>query len=103
MAMSNGIESFLVIYGSKDKKLDTTDNFNKFNVSMCKGLAFVHTFTGYDTASSFYQFGKAKFWAVWLAKLKAGDTTFSIMFKEFSNCPMNSEVNEFDTLCNFST
>ena len=59
MAMSNGIESFLVIYDLKDKKLDTTDNFNKFDVSVCKGLAFVYTFTGYDTASSFYQVGKA--------------------------------------------
>ena len=51
--------------------------------------------------SSFYKVGKAKFWAVWLAKLKFGDTTLSNIFKKFSNCPMNIEVNEFDMLCNF--
>ena len=68
---------------------------------MCKGLAFFHAFTGCDTVSSIYKVGKAKFWAVWLAKIKAGDTTLSNIFKKFSNCPMNTEVNEFDTLCNF--
>ena len=29
VAMSNGIESFLVVYGPKDKKIDIIDNFNK--------------------------------------------------------------------------
>ena len=50
---------------------------------------------------SFYKLEKTKFWAVWLAKLKVGDTTLANIFKKFSNCPMNIEVNEFDTLCNF--
>ena len=68
---------------------------------MCKGFAFFHAFTGCNTVSSFYKVGKAKFWAVWLAKIKAGDTTLSNIFKKFSNCPMNIEVNEFDMLCNF--
>ena len=35
VAMSNGIESFLVVYGSKDKKIDIIDNFNKLGVSVC--------------------------------------------------------------------
>ena len=68
---------------------------------MCKGFAFFHAFTGCNTVPSFYKVGKAKFWAVWLAKIKAGDTTLSNIFKKFSNCPMNIEVNEFDMLCNF--
>ena len=68
---------------------------------MCKGLVFFHAFTGCDTVSSFYKVGKAKFWVIWLAKVKSGDTTLSNIFKKFSNCPMNIEVNEFDTLCNF--
>ena len=68
---------------------------------MCKGLAFFHAFIECDTVSRFYKVWKAKFWAVWLAKEKAGDTTLSNIFKKFSNCPMNIEVNEFDTLCNF--
>ena len=80
---------------------DIIDNFNKFGVSVCKGLAFFHGFTGCNTVSSFYKFGKTKFWAVWLAKVKAGDAILSNIFKKFSNCPMNIEVNEFDTLCNF--
>ena len=58
VAMSNGIERFLVIYGSKDKKIDTIDDFNKFGVSVCKGLAFFHAFTGCDTVSSFVKSGK---------------------------------------------
>ena len=66
--MSNGIESFLVVYGPKDKKIDIINNFNKLGVSVCKGLAFFHAFTGCDTVSSFYKVGKAKFWAVWLVK-----------------------------------
>ena len=53
------------------------------------------------TVSSFYKVGKAKFWAVWLAKVKDGDTTFSNNFKKSSNYPRNIKVNEFDTLCNF--
>ena len=53
--MSNGIESFLVVYGPKDKKINKIDNFNKFSVGVCKGLAFFHAFTGCDTVSSFYK------------------------------------------------
>ena len=52
--------------------------------------------------SSFYNVGKAKFWVVWLAKVKTGDTTLSNIFKKLSNYPMNTKVNEFDTLCNFA-
>ena len=52
-AMSNGIKSFLVVYGPKDKnvidKINVFYNFNKFSVGMCKGLAFFHAFTGCDT------------------------------------------------------
>ena len=102
VAMSKRIESFLVVYSPKGKKIDIIDNFNKFSVSVCKGLAFFHAFTGCDTVSSFYKVEKAKFWAVWLAKVKVGDTTLSNIFKKFSNCPINIEVNEFDTLCNFA-
>ena len=51
--MSNGIKSFLVVYGPKDKnvidKINVFYNFNKFGVGMCKGLAFFHAFTGCDT------------------------------------------------------
>ena len=47
------IESFLVVYGPKDKKVDIFDNFNKFAVSVCKGFAFFHAFTGCDTVSRF--------------------------------------------------
>ena len=48
-----------------------------------------------------YKVGKAKFWPVWLAKVKVRDTTLSNNFKKFSNCPIDIEINEFDTLCNF--
>ena len=68
---------------------------------MCKGFAFFHVFTGCDTMSSFYRVGKDKFWAVRLAKVKTGDIALSNIFKKFSNCLLNIEVNEFDTLCNF--
>ena len=51
---------------------------------------------------SFYKVRKAKLLAVWLAQVKAGDTTLPNIFKKFGNCPMNIEVNEFDTLCNFA-
>ena len=98
---SNRIEGFLVVYGQRDKKIDIIDNFNKFGVNVCKVLVFFHAFTGCDTVSSFYKVGKAKFWAIWLAKVKAGGTTLYNIFNKFSNCPMNIEVNEFDTLCNF--
>ena len=101
VTMSNGIKSFLVVYGPKDKKIDLFNNFNKFDVSVCKGFAFFHAFTGCDTVSSFYKVRKTKFWAVWLAKVKAGDTTLSNIFKKLSNYPMNIEVNGLDTLCNF--
>ena len=36
VAMSKGIDSFLVVNGPKEKKIDTIDNFNKFGVSVCK-------------------------------------------------------------------
>ena len=89
--MSNWIESFFVVFDPKDKKIYITDHFNKFSVRVCKGLAFFQAFTGCDTVSSFYKIGKAKFWVVWLAKVKAVDTTLSNIL----------EVNEFGTLCNF--
>ena len=68
---------------------------------MCKGLTFFHAFKGCNAVSNFYKVGKAKFWTIWLAKVKAGDTILSNIFKKFSKCPMNIEVNIFDTLCNF--
>ena len=101
VAMSNGIENFLVDRLQKDKKIDMIDNFNKCGGSVCKGLALFHTFTGCNAVSNFYKVGKAKFWTIWLAKVKAGDTILSNIFKKFSKCPMNIEVNIFDTLCNF--
>ena len=73
VAMSNGIEGFLVVHGLKDKRIDIIDNFNKLGVNVRKGLAFFHEFTGCDIVSSFYKVGKAKLWAVWLAKVRAGD------------------------------
>ena len=45
VAMSNEIKSFPVVYGPKDKKLDIIDNFNKFGVSVSKGVAFFYAFT----------------------------------------------------------
>ena len=54
-----------------------------------------------STVSPFCKIGKATFWPVWLAKVKPGDTTLSIIFKEFSKLPMNIYLNEFDTLRNF--
>ena len=78
--MSNGIESFLVVYGPKGNKSDIIDNLNKFGINVCKGLALFHAFTGWNTVSSFYKVGKAKFWAVRLAKVKAGETTLSNIF-----------------------
>ena len=101
IAMSNGIESFLVVYGPKGNKSDIIDNLNMFSINVCKGLPFFHAFTGWNTVSSFYKVGKAKFWAVRLAKVKAGDNIVKYLYKKFSNCPINIEVNEFDMLCNF--
>ena len=51
--------------------------------------------------SRFYKVWKDKFWDIWLAKVKTGETALSNIFKKFSNCLLNIEVNEFDTLCNF--
>ena len=51
--MSNGIESFLIVFGPKDKKTDIIDNLNKFSVGVCKGLTFFDAFTGCDTVSGF--------------------------------------------------
>ena len=43
VAMSNGIESFVVVYGPKDKKIDIIDNFNKLVVSVPKvSHSFMH-------------------------------------------------------------
>ena len=52
VAMSTGIETFFVVYGSKNKKVYIIDYFNTFAVSMCKGLAFFHAFTGCDIVPS---------------------------------------------------
>ena len=80
---------------------ETRKLIKKSSVNLCKGQAFFHAFIGYDTVSSYYKVGKANLWAVWLAKVKAGDTTLSNIFKKLSNYPMNIDGNEFDTLCNF--
>ena len=73
IAMSNGIKGFLVVCGPKDKKFFIIDDFNKFGINVCKGLTFFHAFTKCDSVSRFYEVGKAKLWAVWLARVKAGD------------------------------
>ena len=98
--MSNGIESFLVVYGPKGKKIDIINNFNKFRVSV-QGSRIFSCIYMVRYCDKFYKVGKAKFWAVWLVKVKAGGTTLSNIFKKFSNCPINIEVNEFDTLISF--
>ena len=95
--MSNGT----VVYGPKDKKIYILDNLTKFSLSVFKGVTFFHAFTGCDAVSSFYKVWKATFWAILLAKVKAGDTPLSNIFKKFSNCPMDIKVNEFHKLCNF--
>ena len=92
IAMSNGIESFLIVCGPKGKKIDIIDNFNKFSVRVCKGLAFFHAFIGCNTVSSFYKIEKAKFWTVSLAKVKAGDTALSNIFKKFSDSPRTKQA-----------
>ena len=71
------------------------------NVFVCTGPEFFHAFTGCDDVQSFYKVRKAKFWTFWLAQSKAGETTLSNIFNKFSNCPMNIEVDKFDTWCNF--
>lgn len=53
------------------------------------GLALLHAFVGWSTVSPFCKIGKATFWPVWLAKVKPGDTTLSIIFKKFCKLPMN--------------
>ena len=73
--MLDGIKSFLVVFGPRDNKIDIFDNLNTFGVGVCKGLAFFHAFTRCNTVLSFYKVGKAKFWTVRLAKVKAGDNT----------------------------
>ena len=101
IALANGIEKYIVMYGTKGKTIDIISNFNKFGVDVCEGLPFFHAFTGCDTVSSLYKVGKAKFWTIWLAKIKAGDKSLCTIFKKLSNCPKKIEVNDFDKLCNF--
>ena len=66
---------------------------------MCKGLSFFHAFTGCDSVSSFYKVGKVKYWTVWSAKIKVGDTNLSSIFIELSNRPSSIDENTFDSLC----
>ena len=99
VAKSNGIENFFMCYGPKDKKIDVFENFNRLGANVCKGLSFFHAFTGCDSVSSFYKVGKAKYWTVWSAKIKVGDTNLSNIFIELSNRPRSIDENTFDSLC----
>ena len=42
----------LVVYGPKDNKNDIIDNFNRFDVSVCKSLVFFMHLKGAITVSS---------------------------------------------------
>ena len=61
-----GVEIFSVVYGPKKKYFDVFDNLSYFGEDICRALPFFHALTGWDTASSFYQLGKAKFWKTWM-------------------------------------
>ena len=53
IALANGVEKYIGMYGTKGKTIDIISNFNKIGVDVCEGLPFFHAFTGCDTISSF--------------------------------------------------
>ena len=55
-------------------------------------LPFFHAFAGYDTTSSFYRYGKYKFWDTWMRE----DPEVTSTFIELSNAP--TEIRE-DQIC----
>ena len=55
-------------------------------------LPFFHVFTGCDTTSSFYRYGKYKFWDTWMRE----DPEVTSTFIELSNAP--TEIRE-DQIC----
>ena len=60
VAMSNGVQNFLVCYRPITKKIDIIDNLDELGVDVCKGLAF-YAFTGSDSVSSVHKVEKGKF------------------------------------------
>ena len=59
-----------------------------------RGLAlpFFHAFTSCDTTSSFYRYGKCRFWDTWMRE----DPEVTSIFIELSNAP--TEIRE-DQIC----
>ena len=98
---SSGVQNFWIIYGPKETKFNVFENSDRLGPHICKGLSFFHAFTGCDSTSSFYKVGKARFWAIWSAKVKAGDFTLSRIFEALSDRPEMVDENAFDTLCDF--
>ena len=68
------VEKFSVVYGPKEEYFDVFDNLSCFREDICRALPYFQALTGWDTTSSFYQLGEAKF-------LKTDETTQQQQYK----------------------
>ena len=83
LAKQSGLENLYVLYGPKEKYYNIFDNFSELGIDVCKGLPFFHAFTGCDTVSSFYKYGKAKHWKVWM-EMNKENLQLTELFKRLS-------------------
>ena len=60
------VETFSVIFWTKETYFYVFDNFSCFGGDICRGLYYFYALTRCHATPRFYQLGKVKFWKIWM-------------------------------------
>ena len=96
-----GVEKFSLVYGPKDKYFDVFDNLSYFGIDISRVLLYFPALTGWDTTSSFYQLGKAKFWKTWIKQHNNNNESLTRTFIHIGDQPTNIDPNDIDIIAKY--
>ena len=86
-------------FGNNKKFFSINDIAKNIGYDICKALPFFHAFSGCDTVSSFFNFGKTKFWDTWI-KYQHQELLTKV-FQELSNQPKEVTDSHMDIIEDF--
>ena len=98
--IENGTEFIKVNFGTglDAKTYDVIQYRDMIGHHRSLALPFFHAFTGCDTTSSFYRYGKCKFWDTWMRE----DPEVTSTFIELSNAPTDDQICEIKKFSSFN-
>ena len=93
----------LLWYMGQKRNILMFDNLSYFWEDICRALPYFHALTGCDATSSFYQFGKAKFWKTWMKQHNNSNESLTRTFIHLGDEPTNIDLNDIDIIANIFT